>query len=248
MDFCRGRRKIFASMRIRAVIFDFDGVIADTEGLHFESFARVLAEEGIVITREENDRRFLGINDRAGFEKALEEAGRSLPPGSAEALKERKSVFYRERLAEARLFPGVDALLAGLAARVPLAVASGGRGVEIDAVLRANHVRPFFACIVSADEVLRSKPAPDSFLRALDLLRDLPPVGGRLEPAECLVVEDAPPGVQAARAAGMPCLAVAHSFTPEALAGAERIVRRIGDLTAEEVLGITQAGLGRTAR
>jgi beta-phosphoglucomutase len=224
-------------MRARAVIFDFDGVIADTEGLHFECFARVLAEEGIVITREENDRRFLGINDRAGFTKAFEEVGRVLSPASAEALKERKSTYYRERLPEARLFPGVATLLAGLAARAPLAVASGGRGTEIDAVLRGNGVRRFFSCIVSADEVLRSKPVPESFLRAHEHLRSPPAMEGRLAPGECLVIEDAPPGVQAARAAGMPCLAVAHSFPAEALAGADRVVARIGDLTPEEVLG-----------
>jgi len=221
----------------RAVIFDFDGVVADTEGLHFECFAGALAEEGIAITREDHDRLFLGINDRAGFAKAFEEAGRKLSPEACASLIERKSRSYRRRMGEIRLFPGVARLLEGLAARVPLAIGSGGRAVEIDAVLRSNGVCRHFIAIVSADDVFRSKPQPDCFLRAMEALRERSPaLGGRIEPAECLVVEDAPPGIEAARAAGMPCLAVAHTFPPESLAGADRVVGRLGDLIAEDLL------------
>jgi beta-phosphoglucomutase-like phosphatase (HAD superfamily) len=141
-------------------------------------------------------------------------------------------------MGEIRLFPGVADLLAALAALVPLGIGSGGRAAEIDFVLRANGARDRFACIVSADDVHRSKPDPDCFLKAMEELRArAPALGGRLEPAECLVVEDAPPGIEAARAAGMPCLAVAHTFPPEALAGAARVAARLGDITAADLLG-----------
>ena len=222
----------------RAVIFDFDGVIADTEWLHFECFSRVLAEEGILISTQDHDQRFLGINDRAGFAKAFLEVSRPLPPEACGHLVERKSAYYRRRLGEIRLFPGVADLLRALAARVPLGIGSGGRGEEIEAVLRAHGVRDLFEALLSADHVFRSKPAPDCFVQAMEALRQCAGrLAGRLGAQECLVVEDSVPGVEAAKAAGMRCLAVAHTFPKELLSQADRVVERIGALAVEEMLG-----------
>jgi beta-phosphoglucomutase-like phosphatase (HAD superfamily) len=141
-----------------------------------------------------------------------------------------------------------------LAERVPLAIASGGRGVEIAAVLRAHGILHRFAAVVSADDVGPSKPAPDGFLRAMEALRaGAPSLGGALDPIDCLAIEDTPPGIAAAKAAGMPCLAVAHTFPEAALSGADAIAARLGDLEADAIAGRSRCrfipdGRARTAR
>lgn len=219
------------------MIFDFDGVIADTEWLHSDTFRKVLAEEGIRISAEDHDRRFLGINDRAGFTLAYEEVGRALAGGELIDLVERKSVYYGGRIEEIRPFPGAVELVRALAARGPLAIASGGRRREIEAILSANGLHANFRAILSADDVVRSKPDPEGMLRALDALRT--EENGRwsdLDPAECVVIEDSLPGIEAARAAGMRCVAVAHTYPIARLGAADRVVGRIAELRAEEVI------------
>jgi HAD superfamily hydrolase (TIGR01509 family) len=222
----------------RAVIFDFDGVIADTEGLHFETFARVLEEEGIRISGADHDERFLGVNDREGYRRAFAEKGREIPAREVDLLVARKSAYYRTRLGEVRLFPGAAELVEGLQGRCLLAIASGGRGVEIEAVLRAHELRECFLAILSADEVALSKPSPEPYLKALERLRVAAPgPASDLAAGECLVIEDSVFGIQAALAAGMRCLAVAHTFPREKLAAAHRVVERIGELSAGAILG-----------
>ena len=136
----------------RAVIFDFDGVIADTEWLHCETFCGVLAEEGIHLSISDHEERFLGINDWAGFAKAFAEAGRTLSGDTLSSLVERKSASYSKRLGEVFPFTGVRDLVRGLARRCLLAIASGGRGVEIEAILQNHDLRHHFLALVSADE------------------------------------------------------------------------------------------------
>ncbi|MBI4603602.1 MAG: HAD family phosphatase [Planctomycetes bacterium] len=222
----------------RAIIFDFDGVLADTEPLHSETFRRVLAEEGIHLTDREHTERFIGINDRAGFEKAFAEAGRELLPDALEGLLARKSAYYSARVAEVPLFPGVLELVQELSSSCLLAIASGGREVEIDAVLARHRIGPRFQAIVSADRVARSKPAPDVFLEAVARLRAcVPGAAPELVPAACVAVEDSATGIEAALAAGLRCVAVAHSFPAERLRRAHRVVERIGLLTADALLG-----------
>jgi len=222
------------------VIFDFDGVIADTEGLHFETFARVLEEEGIRISGADHDERFLGVNDREGFRRAFAEKGREVSAREVDLLVARKSAYYRTRLGEVRLFPGAAELVEGLHRRCLLAIASGGRGVEIDAVLRAHELRDRFLAILSADEVALSKPSPEPYLKALERLRGSPPgPASDLAARDCLVIEDSIFGIQAALAAGMRCLAIAHTFPREKLAAADRVVEKLSELSAEDLLGPT---------
>ena len=219
--------------RFRAVIFDFDGIIANTEPLHSEIFRRVLAEEGIAISDQDHDDRFLGINDWEGFLKAFEEVGRTLDDAGRRKLVERKSAYYRERVGGILPFSGVPELLADLAKRCPLAIASGGRRLEIEAVLENHGLRGHFSALVSADDVSRSKPAPDIFLRALAELPDATPP---LTPRSCLVVEDSLQGIRAARSAEMGCLAVAHSLPAARLSEADRIVEGLAGLMADDLL------------
>jgi len=218
----------------RAIIFDFDGVIADNERLHFECFRRVLREEGIHLSCDYSDRRFLGVNDREGFARAFEDARRQPPDDVVSTdLVDRKTAYYRERLDEVHPFPGVPELLAGIAGRCLLGIGSGGRAEDIKTVLRAHGLEGHFLTVQSADDVPRSKPEPDCFLRVLEGLRLEDP---GLTPADCLVVEDSLHGIRAARAAGMRCLAVAHTYPPGELVEADRVVLRLGDLDAGDLL------------
>jgi beta-phosphoglucomutase-like phosphatase (HAD superfamily) len=221
----------------RAVIFDFDGVIADTEPLHSRAFREVLAEEGIHLTDKDHTERFLGVNDRAGFAKAFAEASRELSPASIEALVERKSRCFQAGLDRVPLFPGVLELVEGLSGRLPLGIASGGRGREIERVLDRHGLHARFQSLVSADEVPRSKPAPDLYLAAWQQLsaRD----GGGAQPlaaADCLAIEDSLHGIEAALAAGMRCVAVAHSYPAARLGRAGRVLDRIDELTPQAIL------------
>ncbi len=222
---------------LRAIIFDFDGVIADTEWLHSETFRRVLAEEGVFLPGADHYDRFLGINDRAGFALAFAGAGRKASAAEIAALVERKSAYYTSRLDEVKPFPGIVELVPALSNRCPLAIASGGHAAEIDAVLRAHGLRDRFLAVVSADEVKRSKPAPDPFLGALRALRRATRARAtNLSPAECLVIEDSIQGIRGAKAAGMQCLAVAHTYAAEKLTEADRVVGSIAEVKADELL------------
>ena len=219
--------------RFRAVIFDFDGIIANTEPLHCELFRRVLAEEEIKISDDDHDDRFLGINDWEGFLKAFEEVGRPLDDARRRELIERKSKYYRQRIGEIQPFRGVPELVADLASRCPLAIASGGRRREIQTVLENYGLRQHFSAVVTADDVPRSKPAPDIFLRAL---AELPPTSPPLTPGCCLVIEDSLQGIRAARSARMTCLAVAHSLPAGRLRDADRVVNALAGLLADDLL------------
>ena len=238
------RRSPFPSWApVHAVVFDFDGVIADTEWLHSTSFRQVLSEEGIHLTDRDHSERFLGVNDRAGFVMALGEVGRTASPAEITSLVERKSHCYSQRLEEIPLFAGASELIKSLAERCPLAIASGGRGAEIRAVLERHDLIRVFVAVVSADDVRDSKPSPEPFLAALEAIR-ASASGQRVRgaargwtPAQCVAIEDSIHGVHAALAAGMRCVAVAHTYPAAKLTEAHRVVERIGQLAAGDILG-----------
>jgi HAD superfamily hydrolase (TIGR01509 family) len=206
----------------RALIFDFDGVIADDEPLHLAAFQHALAAEGIALTREAYYARYLGLEDRAAVVEALREAGEPAAPERVRAVAAAKADRFLDLVrAGAPLFPGVVAFVRDAAARVPLAIASGALRREIELMLAQSGLGECFGAIVSAEDVGAGKPSPEGFLRALEALRMR---FLNLAPAECLVIEDSQPGVEGARRAGMRCLAVTNSHPAAALGGADLIV------------------------
>jgi len=219
---------------LKAIIFDCDGVIADTEPIHKISFARVLAEEGITLVGEDYHEHYLALDDRACFIRAFGEKWISL---AQERLREliRRRVDYSEQGMKAglRLFPGVADLVRAAADRYPLAIASGALRTEIEHVLRHGGLRDHFQVIVSAEDVLRSKPDPDPFIKALELLVALN--GDRIQAQECIVIEDSIRGIRAARQAGMRCLAVSNSYPKDQLLEADLVVDNLSELSLEDV-------------
>jgi HAD superfamily hydrolase (TIGR01509 family) len=216
---------------LRAVIFDFNGVLIDDEPLHLELFQRVLREEGISLGREEYFTRYLGLDDRGCFSGAFRDCGRPLDERLLRELIRRKAGYYRETI-EARLtvFPGVAKLIPALAAKYPLAIASGALRDEIDMILEKIGLKNCFQAIAAAEDVSEGKPNPEVFLKALALL-NFGQSARRIQPADCLAVEDSRDGILAARRAGMKCLAVTHSYPASKFTDVEAVVAGLSEVT-----------------
>jgi HAD superfamily hydrolase (TIGR01509 family) len=191
---------MMGSAAVRAVIFDMDGVISDTQRLHAEGESRMLVDWGVHLSADEITERFAGLADHDFFPAAL---GRALPAEEMAALVERKWANLA-RDAPGRIVPmeGSVELIRLLGARgLPIAVASSSPMTFIHQVLDELGVADAFAARATGEEVPAGKPAPDVFLLAAQRLG--------VEPSACLVIEDAPAGVAAARAAGMRCIGLA---------------------------------------
>jgi HAD superfamily hydrolase (TIGR01509 family) len=218
---------------LKAIIFDCDGVIADTEPIHMAAFGRVLAEEGITLTEEDYFAHYLALDDRGCFTKALAGAGRSLTPEQLIEMIRRKAEYVEPAMkAELRILPGAAEFIHLASEVYPLAVASGALRAEIELVLKYGDLRDRFRVIVSAEDVERSKPHPDPFLKARELLNGV--AGDHIEPAECLVIEDSIHGIRAAHQAAMRCLAVSNSYPREKLAEADHVVDSLAGLSLRD--------------
>ncbi len=218
---------------LQAVLFDFNGVIVDDEHLQYSSEMEALAADGVHITEAQYYERYLGLDDEAFFRAVLADHGR---PASGELLRRvmaRKVEVYLGYLdGGTRLFPGVAALARALAARYPLAICSGAPRREIEAVLDVAGLAHCFAHIATFEDVPAGKPDPAVFLEGMRRLGGAAPA---LTTAGCLVIEDSPRGVAAARAAGMACLAVTTSSDAGELAAATRVVQSLADVSVADL-------------
>ncbi len=215
---------------LRALIFDFNGVLVDDEPIHLEIFQKVLQEEGISLNAQDYYARYLGMDDRGCFKAAYQEHGRKLDKSSLAEMIRRKAVYYREAIEKRMMiFPGVKALIPALSSRFPLAIASGALKSEIEMILEGIGLKNYFQAIVSAEDVSEGKPNPEVFIKALSLLNqhktDKP-----ILPSECLVVEDSKEGIRGAHRAGMICLAVANSHPAEELSEADKVVKGLDEV------------------
>jgi len=197
-------------MRVfKAVIFDWDGTVADTRKTVMESFRRVLSEAGCTISDEFIERR-IGVGTRKIMEDALRECDIDFDEEALERLIERKIEFQTELTRDVDLFDGVVELLDALYGRVKIALATMGPRKVIDRLLSEKSIRRYFNVVVTADEAPKPKPNPEIFLQAARRMK--------VRSEECLVVEDSIFGVKAAKAAGMGCIAVpSGAYTGEEL-------------------------------
>ena len=222
---------------IRAIVFDLDGTLVDTEPLHFQGFREVLAGEGIELGQEDYFQRLIGYNDRECFAVVLREHGRSVETATIEALVARKALRYMELIGGAELFyPAACEFVWQCARRFPLVLATGTLRAEAELLLGRAGLRDLFIDIVSAEDAQRGKPAPDSFLMALRHLRERVEFAPPLKPHQCLAIEDTLAGIEAARAANMTVLAIAHTTAPQALAQAHLVRPSLAETDLDEVL------------
>ncbi len=222
---------------IRAIIFDLDGTLANTEPLHYEAFARILHGEGIALDRDDYFHRLIGFDDHDCFAAVLKGNGRDAGEAEIAGLAKRKAAVYQEMIAGRDVtYPGAADFVRRCAARFPLAIATGTLRIEAETILARAGVRALFADIVAAEDVEHGKPAPECFEKARGrlgfLLRLRPP----LEAAECLVIEDTPAGVEAAHRASMPVLALCHDASAEDLKTADVVCKSIAEADLDDVL------------
>ena len=214
---------------LRAVIFDFNGIIVDDEPIHFELFQKVFAEEGIALSKDAYYERYLGFDDRGAFSFGYREHHRALSADKLAELIDRKAVYYQTAIRNhVAIFPGVKELVADLANDFPLAVASGALRHEIETILTTAGLIHQFKSIVSAEDVEHGKPEPEIFLKALDGLNDK--IDKAIEAGNCVVIEDSKEGIKGARRAGMKCLAVTNSHPAELLGEADLIVNSLEEV------------------
>ncbi len=205
---------------IRAVIFDFNGVLVDDESVHCALFREVLAGEGVAMDERLYHEKYLGFDDRECFETALLDAGKVSDRAQVDAMIARKAVRYFE-VAEGglRFFPRAAESIVSLAERWPIAINSGALRPEIEFSLNKMGVRDKVAAIVSAEDTSRDKPDPMGYLLALEALREQPGLVD-LEAGTCLVFEDSLAGIISAKGAGMKAVGVAQTYSEAELAGA----------------------------
>jgi beta-phosphoglucomutase len=222
-------------MVMRAVVFDFDGVIVDSEPLHFRALHDALLPEGVEITQEEYWGAYMAYDNRGAIRRALENHDETVSPERVERLCGRMIDRFRELIPEIPVFPGAAELVRALAAEVPLAIASGARHEEVDAVLRGVGLRDAFQAVVGAEDAPRTKPDPAPYAEAM---RRLGAADGGLSPEECLALEDTMPGIASALGAGMTVVGVAHSYPAEKLQAAHRVVDSLVGIDVDGLRGL----------
>ena len=213
-----------ASPTFPATLFDYNGVLANDETVHLAAFQDALAGLGITLTEADYWAKYLGFDDVGAFGAILTDAGR--PPSAAQIaeLVEAKRPLYRARAeASLPLFPGAAELIRRRAAAGPVGIVSGALRDEIVLGVAALAVADVIVSVVAAEDTRASKPDPHGYLLGIAALSQLIPAG---DAQRALVIEDSLAGIEAAKSAGLPCIAVGHSY-PEAelySAGADLVV------------------------
>lgn len=213
---------------IQAVIFDFDGVIVDTEPLHYEAFVDILPQVSLDLPRQTYFDRYVGLADREILRRILTDAGRDVSIERLEVLRRAKDVAYLARISRGIIpLAGVPNFVSEAARRRPVAICSGAKRVEIELILKSIGLRDHFKTIVTSDDVMTSKPNPEGYLLTLQHLRKNI---SDLEAGRCLVVEDSVYGIQAAKAAGMQVLAIRTPYNGDILDEADFVVSSLEDI------------------
>jgi beta-phosphoglucomutase len=219
---------------LAAIIFDFDGVLADTEKLHLRAFQQVLAGEGIELTPEAYAERYLGRADSEVFKVVARDRGLALDPVRLQSLLVRKAACYEALVAAGEvMIPGVAMKVRAWSEKLPLAVASGARRIEVESVLGAAGLLPCFRAIVGAEDVPRGKPAPDPYLLAWERLSGCAAgLSGRVA-SSVVAIEDSLSGLASIAAAGMHSVAVTTNYPAHLLGDAELVVPSVAALSLD---------------
>ena len=217
---------------IRAVVFDFDGVLANSEPLHFRAFRDVLADEGLTLTEHAYYSRYLGYDDVGAFRAIAADQHRRLDDAEVATWVSRKAerLEVMERGASV-LFPGAREAIARMAKSGPIAIASGALREEIIRVLEREQLTAVFSVVVAAGDTPASKPDPAPYTRAVELLGRLE--NDSLRPNECVAIEDSHWGLVSAKSAGLRTIAVTHSYPANDLHEADLVIDHLDELTPQ---------------
>jgi beta-phosphoglucomutase len=195
-------------MPLKAVLFDFNGTIIDDEPIHRQLINELLLAENLRPATKNYRQICLGKSDRACLLELLADQGRSIDDMQLQKLLITKTNAYQQRLAAITNLPIysdlIDFLDEAQSAGLQLAIVTGAMRSEVDAVLRQSDLIDRFSTIVACEDVNAGKPSPTGYLLAADRLQ--------VRPQECLAIEDTFPGLQAAKAANMPVVGIAHTY------------------------------------
>ena len=218
------------SRPLQAIVFDFDGVIANSEPLHLMAFQQALAEDGVELSASDYYSRYLGYDDVGMFEALGRDRGLPMQGGRVAELVARKGERMQRLLHSGSvLFPGALEFIREAAAAVPIAIASGALRHEIDEIIDAAGVGTLFATIVAAGDTAESKPSPAPYRLAIEQLQER--AGRSLDPRRSVAIEDSRWGLESARGAGLRLVGVTSSYAADELSDAELVVAGLGALT-----------------
>jgi beta-phosphoglucomutase len=218
-----------APKHLQAVIFDFDGVIANSEPLHLRAFQATLGEDGIHLSPGDYYARYLGYDDVGLFQRLAADRGLDWNERHVTSLVARKGVKLQELLhAGSVLFPGAADFIRRAAAIVPIAIASGALKHEIVEIVAAAGVGDLFSTIVASGDTEESKPSPEPYRLAFSRLQERS--GLNLHPRRTVAIEDSRWGLASAQGAGLRCVGVTSSYPAHELSGAELTVAGLADL------------------
>jgi len=226
---------------IRAILFDLDGTLADTEPIHFAAFNEVLRSEGIAIAREEYFSQLIGYNDHDCFAAVLRENSQEHSAIASEPhLREliaRKTATYQDMIRDRDvMYPDAADFVRECGARFPLVIVTGTLRTEAEMILRRANLRELFVDIIAAEDVERGKPEPDGFIAALGrlgfLLRLRPPI----DPSQALAIEDTAAGIEAAKRARMRVLALTQTSPETDLSAADLIRTSFRECDLDDIL------------
>ena len=220
-----------------AIVFDFDGVVVDSEPVHLECFRAVLAGEGIELSTEDYYTKYLGFDDHDCFVAVLRDNSRPIDEGRvAEMIGEKTALVQKVFAGSIRPLAGaVELMRAAREAGAAVAICSGALREEIEIAGRTVGALELVDVLVAARDVSRGKPDPEGYVLAVKLLGENR--GRPVDPASTWVVEDTVAGVQAARGAGCRVLAVTNSYARDALAEADIIVDSLADVALDDLPG-----------
>ena len=228
-------------MNLQAIVFDFDGVIANSEPLHLKAFQQALAEDGIELSAADYFSRYLGYDDVGMFEALARDRHLVMSDQQVTALVTRKGVKLQMMLnAGSVLFPGAADFIRQAAAAVPIAIASGALRHEIDEIIEAAGLAPLFKAVVAAGDTPQSKPSPAPYLLAFERLREA--TSRDLDGSRCVAIEDSRWGLESARGAGLRCVGVTNSYPADQVGQAELIVSGLDGLTIEQLDQLCSSG------
>jgi len=211
---------------IHAVVFDFDGVLADTERLHLAAYQDIFSRRNITLTRDDYYARYLGYDDYGVFRRMSDDHSLGLSEQDVRNLIDQKGEAFDRVIATTDvLYPAAPACVERLSAEYPLGICSGAMRHEIEMIVGRAGLDRYINFIVASGDTPSSKPAPDPYARAAEL--------HRLPPSACVAIEDSRWGIVSAKTAGMRCIGITNTYPASDLTEADRVIASLDEFTPE---------------
>ena len=216
-------------MDCKAIFFDFDGVLADTEELHFDLFREIVRIEGYDLDRGDYYQTYIGYDDQEFFVHFYKNVGKNITQDQIEKwIHEKDKRFLNAISSRDILFPGVKEMISKLAKRFPLVIVSGALRNEIETICSNAGILDSFQFIICPGDYSQGKPHPEPYMKALKKLNQVK--SSSIKPHECIVVEDTPYGLKAGKKAGMQTIGVIGSCQADELKMADQVIDSIEKL------------------